>query len=69
MSARFELAVTLLLYLMLAGFIASLNPILISVAIAWFLGGWYFVANSASRGPLADISFFVTWPIYLALEG
>lgn len=68
MKARAELWVTAGLYLMLAGFIASLNPILLSLALAWFAGGFYFVTQSPSRGPLADVSFLVTWPIYLALE-
>lgn len=34
----------------------------------WFGGGLYMIANSRSRGLLADASFLVTWPVYMALN-
>ena len=38
-----------------------------SIATAWLLVGLYMIAQSRSRGLLADASFMVTWPVYLAL--
>lgn len=41
----------------------------ILIFAAWIGVGAYFVANSRSRGLLADASFLVTWPYYLIVEG
>lgn len=65
MSAA-EAIITLALYA-LAFTLAATSLLGFVVAAAWLGFGLHMVANSRSRGVLADASFMVTWPIYMAL--
>ena len=68
MGGRFEMALTAVLWVALVILPFAAGALGALVSVCWLGGGLYMVANSRSRGFLADASFMVTWPIYIALN-
>ena len=64
----FEWILAAVLWALVVALLAAGGVIGVGVVTLWMLGGLYMIANSRSRGLLADASFMVTWPIYLALN-
>ena len=61
-----ELALTVGLYGLLGYIALGSIPGLIAAAV-WIGCGIHLATQSRSRGFIADASFVVTWPIYVAL--
>lgn len=61
-----EAIITVALYVLLT-ILAATSAFGVALAALWLGIGLYMAANSRSRGLWADVSFMVTWPIYVAL--
>lgn len=63
-----EAVMSIVLWLVAIAFLASGHALLIAIALAWTLAGVWMARRSQTRGYLADLSFVVTWPVYVMLE-